>query len=333
MEQAPAPQTPSARSRGFSFRSDRSAGSRQKEEITESPRDKERQSQIWKSTSKANPNAALRDLEPAVNAILEESTLSSLRTQQHRDVNGNLITDPDLSNPTRPRMERPLDTIRSFEAAIDSGYKRRSTYGRSESYNEPGSFAQSRRNSAYGYSAPPQNRYLNSNAGGYYGGRGADGYGPGPGRPSFGAPRMQSEPYMQRPYPPHHGYHQSQDTMATGVTNGSDSTGPWANSTDPSSENSSIDKNYPSNGFGQNGHPPNGHGPGSSGPIPEDGAYPMKHGGAVQPPAGARRPIPLGNSGSSSQIPTTGSLPTQKRSEPEKRKGRLSRMFSKKGRD
>lgn len=31
--------------------------------------------------------------------------------------------DPDLSNPTRHRMERPLDTIRSFEAAIDRHYR------------------------------------------------------------------------------------------------------------------------------------------------------------------------------------------------------------------
>lgn len=30
--------------------------------------------------------------------------------------------DPDRSNPTRNRWERPLDTIRSFEAAIDGGY-------------------------------------------------------------------------------------------------------------------------------------------------------------------------------------------------------------------
>lgn len=34
--------------------------------------------------------------------------------------------DPDLSNPTRSRWERPLDTIRSFEAAIDGGYDRKS---------------------------------------------------------------------------------------------------------------------------------------------------------------------------------------------------------------
>lgn len=249
-------------------------------------------------------------------------------------------------------MERPLDTIRSFEAAIDSGYKRRSNYVRSESYNEQGSFAQSRRNSAYGeftpnskrrslanrmsssgFNAPPQNRHANGNGGGYYGGR-ADGYGPGPSKPPFGAPRMQSEPNMPRPYPPQHGHQQSQDTMATGVTHGSDSTGPWASGTDPSSENSSIDKNYPPNGVNQNGYAPNGYGgPSSSGPIPEDGAYPMKYGGPVQAPNGARRPIPLGNTGSSGQIPTAGSLPSQKRAEPEKRKSRLSRMFSKKGRD
>jgi len=34
--------------------------------------------------------------------------------------------EPDRSNPTRSRWERPLDTIRSFEAAIDGNYKRQS---------------------------------------------------------------------------------------------------------------------------------------------------------------------------------------------------------------
>lgn len=70
----------------------------------------------------------------------------SLRSIQHKDAYGNLIGvllfisspvlciglsltslgDPDLSNPTRNRWERPLDTIRSFEAAIDGGYTRKS---------------------------------------------------------------------------------------------------------------------------------------------------------------------------------------------------------------
>lgn len=38
----------------------------------------------------------------------------------------NVLADPDKSNPTRNRWERPLDTIRSFEAAIDGGYRRKS---------------------------------------------------------------------------------------------------------------------------------------------------------------------------------------------------------------
>lgn len=38
------------------------------------------------------------------------------------------LADPDLSNPTRNRWERPLDTIRSFEAAIEGDYARRSIY-------------------------------------------------------------------------------------------------------------------------------------------------------------------------------------------------------------
>ena len=69
-----------------------------------------------------------------------------LRDMEHRDLDGNVIgmtfcqhhiamaahdilaVDPDRSNPTRPRLERPLDTIRSFEAAIDGSYSRRQSY-------------------------------------------------------------------------------------------------------------------------------------------------------------------------------------------------------------
>jgi hypothetical protein len=77
---------------------------------------------------------------------MEKSNLGSLRSLQHKDQYGNVISmffdpflmeysnvltvaDPDLSNPTRPRFERPLDTIRSFEAAIDGSYhSRRMSY-------------------------------------------------------------------------------------------------------------------------------------------------------------------------------------------------------------
>lgn len=44
------------------------------------------------------------------------------------------VADPDLSNPTRPRFERPLDTIRSFEAAIYGTYgNSRASYARTGS--------------------------------------------------------------------------------------------------------------------------------------------------------------------------------------------------------
>lgn len=76
----------------------------------------------------------------------EKSLLGSIRAIQHRDALGNPIgksffpqfhsdlvantilpaADPDRSNPTRSRWERPLDTIRSFEAAIDGNYSRKS---------------------------------------------------------------------------------------------------------------------------------------------------------------------------------------------------------------
>lgn len=67
----------------------------------------------------------------------------SLRSMQHKDRDGKIIStlpvmssarlvetgtdlllaDPDLSNPTRSRLERPLDTIRGFEAAIENHRK------------------------------------------------------------------------------------------------------------------------------------------------------------------------------------------------------------------
>ncbi|OQD68745.1 hypothetical protein PENDEC_c031G01736 [Penicillium decumbens] len=73
------------------------------------------------SHSKADPNVALFEAQPmsTINQVSDRE-MFSLRSIQHRDRNGQIINDPDLSNPTRPRFERPLDTIRSFEAAIDA---------------------------------------------------------------------------------------------------------------------------------------------------------------------------------------------------------------------
>jgi len=342
-----------ARSRGLSFHSDRSGGSKPKVDTHESPAEKARRDSIWKN--KANPNSALSEETPGVRNLNEASTLVSLRGAQHKDANGNLIADPDLSNPTRPRLERPLDTIRSFEKAIDNGYKRKSSYMRSESYNQEGQ--SSRRNSYFGggeYMQSSQRRRSGANvlsgydspgrqsamSGGYYGGQ-RDSYMNGPPRMRYGN-RMMSDGNMYngqgRPYP-HHGYQQSQDTMHTGVTNGSDSTGPWASGTDPSSENSSIDRNMaggngngkqPAESYGYNGYNngysngySNGYGNGyGSPPIAEEqGAG--GHGGPVQAPPPARQPISLGSSAPG------GSLPSAARAEPEKKKGWLKKRFSK----
>ena len=49
-----------------------------------------------------------------------------------KDDEGNTINEPDRSNPTRYRFERPLDTIRSFNAAAEGTSHRRSSYN---SYN------------------------------------------------------------------------------------------------------------------------------------------------------------------------------------------------------
>lgn len=55
--------------------------------------------------------------------------------------------DPDYSNPTRRRTERPLETIMSFEAAIDREYKRQREAAREANRQ---SFAQNGKYHFYG---------------------------------------------------------------------------------------------------------------------------------------------------------------------------------------
>lgn len=69
MDQSPTPTTPGQRGHGrsFSFRSDKSTSSAGKpriDDLTESPREKERRDSIWKNNSKANPNAAMVEAQP-----------------------------------------------------------------------------------------------------------------------------------------------------------------------------------------------------------------------------------------------------------------------------
>ncbi|CAK7219765.1 hypothetical protein SCUCBS95973_003929 [Sporothrix curviconia] len=95
------------KSRSFSFRSDRSHS--QKGTILASQKlepETHAEKEAKRLHSKADPTMAMVEAEPS---------------------------EPDKSNPTRYRWERPLDTIRSFEAAIDGGYTRKSSYPNEES--------------------------------------------------------------------------------------------------------------------------------------------------------------------------------------------------------
>ena len=159
-----------------------------------------------------------------------------------------------------------------------------------------------------------QNNNRFSQVGGYYGSRTPvprpdtrpdsyyyDGYGAGPPPPPrhrYGQ-RLNSDPGLSRYANPNqgvypsHGYHQSHDTVNTGMSNGSESTGQWANSTDPSSENSSIDrvnppsaKPEPQETYGLTGF---GGGPNFQGPILEEYGS-GSHGAAYPVPSVGRVP-------------------------------------------
>lgn len=153
---------------------------------------------------------------------------------------------------------------------------------------------------------------------------------------------------------PSHGYQQSYDTVASASVNGSGATDQWGNSTDPSSENSSIDRIQPAPkqdlgeqyGFNGFGGAPQFQGPileehGLDGPAYGQPGYGQSHvanGGAVPfqgndvppppPPhnnqrqAAPRTPIKLG----AAAPPVNGSPQSLKS---EKRKSWLKRRFSK----
>ncbi len=169
-------------------------------------------------------------------------------------------------------------------------------------------------------------------------------------------PRNHSDPALyghnntQGIYPSH-GHQQSYDTVAS-ASNGSHATDQWGNSTDPSSENSSIDRvqtapkpdlgeAYGFNGFGGapqfqgpileehgNGAPGYGHPGYGQSQVAAGNGHPYQGNEAPAPPphapskdAGPRVPIKLGSPAGASKLPPT--LDT------DKRKSWLKRRFSK----
>jgi len=278
------PMRPRSKS-AFSITSNQSKTSRRsadKEPLRESHDEKRKLA--FSNTAKSNPNAAMNEMQPIAQQ-LEKATIASLRSSQYFDMHGSPITDPDFSNPTRRRTERPLETIMSFEAAIDREYKRqrdaareaaRMSFAQNDNNGPDNSGYESKRSSYWGGGEYAGN--------GYYLGpsrsRGSYMEGP-PSRNKFGA-RMNSEPIMQRynggghPYSTP-GYGQTRDTINTGGSNGSASD-QWHNSTDPSSDNSSIER-MKAEGHGEYGYPT----PPQREPISEDGHYTYNNGGGYNP--------------------------------------------------
>ncbi|KAL1958899.1 hypothetical protein VTO42DRAFT_3452 [Malbranchea cinnamomea] len=244
--------------RGFSFGSGKSSqksdGSKTKMDFKETAKDKA----SHRMNTHADPTKAISELQPSAVA-LEKSNLQSLRSIQHRDRFGNLITDPDLSNPTRHRFERPLETIRSFEAAIEGTYnQRRQSYTRAEESTQGG---YSRPNSYYGGGNGSHNRSYNE----YYNGRGnqsrpdsyVDAYGGSyhnqysyNGQSSRGQRYSQRQNgdqwygYNQQGQSPQYAGYQANDVTGSpsGSGSGNLSADQLGHSTDPSSVNSSIDR-------------------------------------------------------------------------------------------
>ncbi|KAM3086639.1 hypothetical protein ACMFMF_000585 [Clarireedia jacksonii] len=292
------------KSSAFSLHSHKSSGSGTKIEIIETHREKE----SLRLHGKADPSMAMMEAEPSAVAN-EASSLASIRALQHKDSQGNPIgslvhfstmclfyaltdcfstADPDRSNPTRSRWERPLDTIRAFEAAIDGNYTSRKSYIRTESdvgstYNRRSSYFggtqvttdERPRYSQQSYYGSPQGYRQSQNGNGmgrpdsYYNGNngidnsGGPGNGYHPNRTRY--PRTASEPHFNsggNSVYPSSGVQHSYETVTTASGSGS-SADPAGYSTDPSSENSSVDRihapqqkepieTYGFNGFGNN---------------------------------------------------------------------------------
>ncbi|KGO37259.1 Protein of unknown function DUF2406 [Penicillium expansum] len=265
------PKSPTSpkRSRGFSVKSDKSdksGSTSHKRGLSETSQEKARRN----LHTKADPLVAMNELQPMAVA-LEKSNLGSLREIEFKDQYGNVITDPDLSNPTRPRLERPLDTIRSFEAAINGSYNsnqdgasQMGDFSRRTSYYGGQSNGPSNRNheqsNYYGQSQSRPDSIVNAyqntplspeNPNPYYaqGGYNQSGYNPNSRRrPSHhprgspSAPITPSEGYPNMVNGSQHGYQRSRDNVAAMSNTGSGYTDPYGQSTDPSSMNSSNDQ-------------------------------------------------------------------------------------------
>lgn len=270
--------------------------------------------------------------------------------------------EPDLSNPTRSRWERPLDTIRSFEAAIDGEYRRRASQMRSDQTDVMSNYGGASRRSSYYGGGPDAQRYSSNS---YYGNQNHGGRPPrdsydngyGQGGPVGGPPRvrygnrMQSDPAWasqggrmsqgQNVYgqTPPNGHQQSRDTVHTNGSNGSNSDGAYG--TDPS-DNSSFERSMPvrpppgdhygANGYG--GQINEEYGQQQGGYLPNQqqqyGAPPAPPPHAAKPAQPKAAPIKLGGGeGAAAPAGRPGVLRKESSGGEDKRRSWFKKRFSK----
>ncbi|KAM5361608.1 hypothetical protein ACJZ2D_013002 [Fusarium nematophilum] len=291
-----------------------------------------------------------------VAAMVTESNFAPLRSVQHKDTYGNAISEPDKSNPTRNRWERPLDTIRSFEAAIDGGYSRHSLY-RAETDSAAN---WNRRNSSFTGNQPrfPHDSYYNNRPmsfrpentqfeqgparSSYFDGQAySGGYGTGPTRQRMS--RLQTEPQYQHYgrdqniYPMPHKDRSYETVTSAAASGNSDQAG---YQTDPtSSDNSSIDRTMPV----KRREPIYEHGSGSNQPQQQyqqrqwpapganrNGRQPQAQPPTQAPPAPAQQVTPPVQKQKHTLLRRTSTQQTQQRADAgEKRKSWFARRFSK----
>ncbi|KAK7745353.1 hypothetical protein SLS53_002849 [Cytospora paraplurivora] len=71
---------------------------------------------------------AMNEAEPSAIAAQSKNLLASLRALQHKDINGNVITDPDVSNPTRSIDRRQSPAKRDPANDFGIGFSQAAEY-------------------------------------------------------------------------------------------------------------------------------------------------------------------------------------------------------------
>ncbi|KAI5798922.1 hypothetical protein EDC01DRAFT_22911 [Geopyxis carbonaria] len=278
--------------------------------------DKRKQHKMMSSSS-VDPAKALNEAQPW--QVNQEKTTQSLSTLAHKDVWGNPIKEPDLTNPTRSRWERPLDTIRGFHDSIDRGYRRSYYGGVGEEQGAPINPPESHPN--WGPNSRAHSRHVDGSSDGHYTHQ--------PNRMAGGATPLSASS-------------EEAQGFGVGAMNGRNGINEQMvmNNRARNYSNGSTNGGYPDTGYGSVDHGSRGgssgnleqdmmygHGNVNSGPPPQNVASPLHQMSSPHPPPPPQdkpKNVIRLSSGTGGATPT----PQQPTQQEEKRKSWLGRRFS-----